>query len=103
MFVCLMLTNIPLVPWLVFMQTSMESLIHHFKLYTEGYQVPPGATYTAVEGTKGGCNAHEHVLTNNYVHTIAVLKINFCVGLIGSFQWFLVIFSSSMVRLLVNF
>ena len=26
----------------------MEALIHHFKLFTEGYHVPPGATYTAM-------------------------------------------------------
>jgi len=29
------------------MKTSMEALIHHFKLFTQGYNVPPGATYTA--------------------------------------------------------
>jgi len=35
------------------MKTSMEALIHHFKLYTEGFHVPAGSTYTAVEAPKG--------------------------------------------------
>lgn len=35
------------------MKNSMEALIHHFKLFTEGYSVPAGATYTAVEAPKG--------------------------------------------------
>jgi NADH-quinone oxidoreductase subunit D len=35
------------------MKRSMESLIHHFKLYTEGYHVPEGATYTVTEAPKG--------------------------------------------------
>lgn len=35
------------------MKTSMEAMIHHFKLYTEGYHVPSGETYTAVEAPKG--------------------------------------------------
>jgi len=35
------------------MKRSMEALIHHFKLFTEGFHVPAGATYTAVESPKG--------------------------------------------------
>jgi NADH-quinone oxidoreductase subunit D len=36
---------------------SMEALIHHFKIFTEGFRVPPGETYVAVEGPRGelGC------------------------------------------------
>ncbi len=39
------------------MKESMEALIHHFKLFTEGYGVPAGETYAAVEAPKGefGC------------------------------------------------
>lgn len=35
------------------MKESMEALIHHFKLYTEGYHVPEGEVYRAVEAPKG--------------------------------------------------
>ena len=35
------------------MKRSMEALVHHFKLYTEGYHVPAGAVYRAVEAPKG--------------------------------------------------
>ena len=35
------------------MKRSMEALIHHFKLYTEGYHIPAGTTYTATESPKG--------------------------------------------------
>jgi NADH-quinone oxidoreductase subunit D len=35
------------------MKSSMEAMIHHFKLYTEGFHVPAGTTYTAVEAPKG--------------------------------------------------
>lgn len=36
-----------------YMKESMEGLIHHFKLYSEGYSVPAGDTYTVVEAPKG--------------------------------------------------
>jgi NADH:ubiquinone oxidoreductase subunit D len=35
------------------MKSSMEGLIHHFKLYSEGFNVPPGESYVGVEAPKG--------------------------------------------------
>ena len=35
------------------MKTSMEALIHHFKLYTEGFHVPAGEVYCPIEAPKG--------------------------------------------------
>jgi NADH dehydrogenase (ubiquinone) Fe-S protein 2 len=35
------------------MKTSMEAIIHHFKLFSQGFTVPAGATYTAIEAPKG--------------------------------------------------
>ena len=40
------------------MGTSMESLIHHFKLVTEGFRVPPGQVYSAIEGPRGELGNH---------------------------------------------
>jgi NADH-quinone oxidoreductase subunit D len=40
------------------MTESMEALIHHFKLVTEGFRVPPGQTYTEVESPRGILGAH---------------------------------------------
>jgi len=40
------------------MGTSMEALIHHFKLVTEGFQVPPGQVYVPTEGAKGELGMH---------------------------------------------
>jgi NADH-quinone oxidoreductase subunit D len=40
------------------MGSSMESLIHHFKLVTEGFRVPAGQVYSAVESPRGELGAH---------------------------------------------
>lgn len=40
------------------MKADMEALIHHFKLFTEGFTLPPGEAYAAVEHPKGEFGAY---------------------------------------------
>ena len=47
------------------MKESMEAMIHHFKLYTEGYDVPAGETYKAVEAPKGEFGVYLYSTGNN--------------------------------------
>ena len=69
--------------------TSMEALIHHFKLVTEGYRVPPGEVYYAVEGPRGelGCYvladgsakpARVHIRDSSFVNLQSLRDM--CVG-----------------------
>jgi NADH-quinone oxidoreductase subunit D len=69
--------------------TSMEALIHHFKLVTEGFRVPPGEAYVAIEGPRGelGCfvvsdgsakPARVHMRDPSFVNLQALREM--CVG-----------------------
>jgi NADH-quinone oxidoreductase subunit D len=40
------------------LHTSMESLIHHFKIVTEGYRVPEGEVYATIESPRGECGCY---------------------------------------------
>uniref|UniRef100_A0A8W8LAE9 Complex I-49kD n=1 Tax=Magallana gigas TaxID=29159 RepID=A0A8W8LAE9_MAGGI len=52
------------------MKESMEALIHHFMLYTEGYNVPPGSTYTPVEAPKA---ALDHIAKNHMLADLVAI------------------------------
>jgi NADH-quinone oxidoreductase subunit D len=71
------------------LSTSMEALIHHFKLVTEGFRVPPGEIYYAIEGPRGelGCfivadgsskPARVHIRDSSFVNIQALREM--CVG-----------------------
>ena len=52
----------------------MEAIIHHFKLFSQGYTVPPGATYTAIEAPKGeSANLNMATPQNEYVPMLLFL------------------------------
>jgi NADH-quinone oxidoreductase subunit D len=66
--------------------TSMEALIHHFKLVTEGFRVPPGEVYFPIEGPRGelGCfvrsdgsskPARVHMRDSSFVNLQATAKM----------------------------
>jgi len=50
-------------PSKLFMKTSMEAVVHHFKFYTEGMLLPHGETYTATEAPKGEFGVY--LISNN--------------------------------------
>ncbi|MCX9192945.1 NADH dehydrogenase subunit D [Carbonactinospora thermoautotrophica] len=52
------------------MNTSMESLIHHFRLVTEGFRVPPGQVYVAVESPRGELGCHLVSDGGNYPYRV---------------------------------
>jgi NADH-quinone oxidoreductase subunit D len=64
----------------------MEAVIHHFKLWTEGFKIPPGEVYVAVESPRGelGCYLASqggnrpyriHLRTPSFVHLGALAKM----------------------------
>ncbi|CAF4347648.1 unnamed protein product, partial [Rotaria magnacalcarata] len=69
------------------MKESMEALIHHFKLFSEGFVVPPGATYTAIEAPKGEMGVYLvsdgtskpyrlHIKAPGFIHLAALDRIS---------------------------
>jgi NADH-quinone oxidoreductase subunit D len=54
------------------MKTSMEALIHHFKLYTEGFHVPAGEVYAAVEAPKGEFGVYVVADGSNKPHRVKI-------------------------------
>lgn len=69
------------------MKTSMEALIHHFKYYSQGYLVPPGCTYTAIEAPKGELGVYLvsngssrpyrcHIRSPGFAHLAAMNKLS---------------------------
>ena len=59
------------------MGQSMESLIHHFKLVTEGFRVPPGQVYTAVESPRGELGVHAVSAGGTRPHRVHVREPSF--------------------------
>jgi NADH-quinone oxidoreductase subunit D len=59
------------------MGTSMEALIHHFKLVTEGFQVPPGQVYVPVESPRGELGYHVVSAGGTHPHRVHVRDPSF--------------------------
>ena len=73
----------------VMFQESMEALIHHFKLFTQGYQIPPGATYTAVEAPKGQYSL-DRVLIHASPRPPSLVKFGSWIFVAGEFGLYMV-------------
>ena len=60
------------------MKSSMEAMIHHFKLYTEGFHVPAGETYTAVEAPKGEFVVYWWLMGRISPYKLSYSRARFC-------------------------
>ena len=62
------------------MGESMEALIHHFKLVTEGFRVPAGQAYVAIESPRGelGCHASPTAAPARTGRTSAIRRSSTC-------------------------
>ncbi len=63
------------------MKRSMEALIHHFKLYTEGFHVPKGEVYAAVEAPKGEFGVYLIADGTNKPYKCKISRARFCTSL----------------------
>ena len=60
------------------MKQSMEALIHHFKLYTEGFHVPAGEVYVATESPKGEFGVYLVADGTNKPYRVKIRPTGFC-------------------------
>ena len=61
------------------MKTGMEELIHHFKLFSEGFKVPAGETYAAVEHPRASLASTSSAMAQTNPYRMKIRPPGFCI------------------------